>query len=86
MPMSQIRSKSTMFSNDEMSKSSVLSGTGRNLLLSSGPLAEDPYFPHRYIDKAVGERNKWSGSRAWQDEATQMINLPSTKDSYFKQW
>lgn len=65
MPMSQIRSKSTMFSNDKMSKSSVLSGTGRNLLMNPG--AQDPYFPHRYVDKVVGERNKWSGSRAWQD-------------------
>lgn len=86
MPMSQIRSKSSMFSNDELSKSSILSGTGRNLLMSTGSAAGDPYFPHRYVDKVVGEKNKWSGSRAWQDEATQVINMPSTKDSYFKQW
>lgn len=50
-----------------MSKSSVLTDIGRNSLLMSSSPNENPYFPHRYIEKSVGETNKWSGSRAWQE-------------------
>ncbi len=85
--MTEIRSKSVIFKNEpDMSRSSILSGTGKNSLMMNGSVHEDPYFPHRYVDKAVGESNKWSGSRVWQEEPTKIVNLPSVKESYFKRW
>ena len=83
--MTEIRSKSVIFKNEQdMSRSSILSGTGKNSLMMNSSVHEDPYFPHRYVDKAVGESNKWSGSRVWQEEPTKIVNLPSVKESYFK--
>ena len=45
----------------------MLADSARNSLSKSN-IYDEPYFPHRMIDRKMGERNKWSGLRGWQDE------------------
>jgi hypothetical protein len=49
-----MRSKSVIFNDSDLTKSSILSGSGKNSLAIPNIHNEDPYFPHRYIDKVVG--------------------------------
>ena len=74
--------KEGLNSSGSLTKSSILTGTGRQSLNNSG----NPYFPHRYIDPRMGESNKWNGERSWAEEATESVKVGSTKDSYFRKW
>ena len=52
-----------------MNRSAVLEGSGKNTLESSLPSElNNPYFPHMYVDKRCGEKNKWTGERFWEEK------------------
>lgn len=67
-----------------MQKSSILSSSAQKSL--NKDTNADPYFPHRYIDKKVGEQNKWLGTKDWDHSPIHEVKLPSIQGQYVSKW
>ena len=60
-----------------LTKSSILSQSGRTSLQNQEDLDDSPYFPHKYRDYDREYPNKWTGRREWEGGMTQSMKLPN---------